>query len=540
MSDAAPGRRGLLDRLERVGNRLPDPALMFLGGALLVLVASWAVSTVGWEVQRVDLEAVENPQTGKTETQIVPLVDAETGEPIVERAVNMLAPDELFWALSSMVDNFMEFPPLGVVLVGMLGVGVAERTGLIGALLKLFMLITPSRLLTPATVFIGVMSSAASDAGYVVLPPLAALLFKSVGRSPVVGIAAVFAGVSAGFSANLLPTGLDPLLAQFTEQGADVLDPDYAVNPLCNYYFMIASTVMATLVGWFTTAVFVEPRFERKSPSEGGPEAIDPQALREQRVTQAEWRGIGWATLSLVIAGGVLLAAALVPGWPLHGKGQLFDRWVEAIVPILFILFVIPGVVYGMSDKSIRSSKDVAKLMIDSMAAMAPIIVLAFFAAQFVEYFDRSNLGRMLAISGGKFLATAEMPTLVLLLVFILLTAVFNLFVGSMSAKYALFAPIFVPMFMVVGISPELTQVAYRIGDSVTNIITPLNAYLVIILVFLQKYVTKGGMGTLIALMLPYSIAFMIAWCILLAIWMGLGIPLGIGGHLTYPPPVGN
>mgnify|MGYP001042896806 CR=1 FL=1 len=535
MSEPAPGQRGLLDRLERVGNALPDPSLLFLGGALLVMVLSWLATAVNWEVQRMDLVPSVDAN-GNQVTELVPRVDPETGVPVVERATNLLQADEIFWALNSMVDNFMGFAPLGIVLVGMLGVGVAERTGLIGALLKVFMLITPIKLLTPATVFIGVMSSAASDAGYVVLPPLAALLFKSVGRSPVVGIAAVFAGVSAGFSANLLPTGLDPILAGYTQEGVNVLDPEYAVNPLCNYYFMIASTIMATLVGWATTAWFVEPRFNRKSPEQGGPEPMDPQLRKEQRVTAAEFRGMNAAGTALFLVAALLVACIAVPGWPLHGVGANFDRWVEAIVPILFILFVIPGIVYGVSTGVVKSSKDVAKLMMDSMASMAPIIVLAFFAAQFIEYFSRSNLGTMLAISGGEFLATAGLPTLLLLVVFILLTAVFNLFVGSMSAKYALFAPIFVPMFMVAGISPELTQVAYRVGDSVTNIITPLNAYLVIVLVFLQKYVSKGGMGTLIAMMLPYSIAFTIAWCIMLAIWMGLGLPLGVDGHLSYPP----
>ena len=619
-------RGGVLDAIEKIGNRLPDPAILFLIGAVIVMLASGVADWTGWEVVRKQPVEVVDPQTGETRLELeiattdTRVLNEETGEvevvstPQVIRPVNLLSSDGLYWAISSMVTNFMQFPPLGIVLVGMLGVGVAERTGLIGALLKVFMAITPARLLTPATVFIGVMSSATSDAGYVVLPPLAALLYMSVGRSPLSGIAAVFAGVSAGFSANLFPTGLDPMLAELTQTGTVLIDEGYRVNPLCNWWFMIVSTVMATLVGWFVTARFVEPRFEGKPADEGGPRPPDADMLSSQKLTDTEKRGLRVTGVATALLAAILLSMVLVPGWPLQGKVPLtpaettriqasaltgaglpavdaegvastlsarlegerpehevkraiddalllhtapvtdaqrneivapalaaeldnkFDRWVQVIVPLLFIAFLVPGVVYGMVVGELRNSKDLARLMVESMAAMAPIIVLAFFAAQFIEYFRYSNLGTMLALSGGEMLAKAGLPTLVLLVLFILLTAAFNMFVGSMSAKYALFAPIFVPMLMIVGISPELTQAAYRIGDSVTNIITPLNSYLVIILVFMQRYVSKSGMGTLIAMMLPYSIAFTIAWTILLAIWLWTGLPLGPGGGLTYTP----
>jgi len=488
---------------------------------------------------------------------------------------------------------------------------------MIGALLKLFMLITPKKLLTPAMVFLGVMSSAGVDAGYIVLPPLAGLLFLSVGRSPLVGIAAVFAGVSAGFCANLIPTGLDPILAEYTNTGTAVIDPNYQVNPLSNWWFMIASTFMATLVGWFTTSVFIEPRFEKKSPEEGGPPPADAHAADDQDLTDSEKRGIRFAGVTLLVTGVILAALILAPGGPLNGKvpltgadkaqasakalgaenlpvvdalslrerldesagpdagapgvipqsrvnqivassvvpltdeqqaiadeaieelqDQKFERSIQVIVPILMLGFLLPAIAFGVANGVITGTKSIAKLMCDAMGDMGPIIVLAFFAAQFIEAFDYSNLGRMLAFTGGEMLAKADLPVLLILLVFILVTALFNMFVGSMSAKYALFAPIFVPMLMIIGISPELTQAAYRIGDSVTNIITPLNSYLVIIVVFMQRFVPKAGIGTLVAMMLPYSIAFTIAWCALLGAWWILGIPLGIDGGLTYIPTV--
>ncbi len=542
----------LLDVVEIAGNRLPDPSILFLIGALLVMAASAAANLGGWEVIKKVPVQVTDAVTGAVSLELVPamksvatVTDAGetivTQEPEVLRAVNLLSSDGIYWALRTMVRNFMDFPPLGIVLVGMLGIGVAERVGLIAALLKLFMLITPEKLLTPAMVFLGVMSSLATDAGYVVLPPLAALLFKAVGRSPIVGIAAVFAGVSAGFNANLVVTGLDPMLAGLSQAGARFVDPEYAVNPACNWLFMIASTVMATLVGWATTHYLVEPRFARKSPEEGGPSPVDAEELASHRLTAQEKRGVRWA--ALVLLGALVVAAVnvVVPGFPLHGKGVTFDRWAEAIVPLLFMFFLLPGLAFGMTNGTIRSTKDLARLMTESMAAMSPIIVLAFFAAQFVAYFQYSNLGAMLAITGGEVLAAAGLPVFLLLLAFILLTAVFNLFVGSMSAKYALFAPIFIPMLMLVGISPELTQAAYRIGDSVTNIITPLNAYLIIILVFMQKHDRSAGMGTLIATMLPYTFTFTIAWSAMLGLWLLLGIPLGIPfetGPLEYRPEV--
>jgi aminobenzoyl-glutamate transport protein len=653
-SNTGSSKFSILDLIEWTGNKLPDPVTLFAIGALIVMILSWVAYTAGWEVTQELPQAVEeevldaegnpviDPETGEVKTRTV--IDPETGEPVIEwretgevfRPTNLLSRDGIDWIFTSMVNNFRMFPPLGVVLVGMLGIGVAERTGLLAAALKAFMLglrgfcelFTPRRwdlankMLTPAMVFIGIMSSLATDAGYVVLPPLAAALYKSVGRSPLAGLAAVFAGVSAGFSANLLITGLEPMLAELTGIGAIVVHEGYRVNPMCNWWFMIVSTIVITFTGWFVTAVFVERRLNRRRPEDGGPDEPSDEDIAEQRLKPEETRGL-WAAAAAVAATAIVtLSLILIPGAPLYtysmplvtdgpdehyltsmdevkewrtiieereeateeaeaarergedveaitiprirwiiaerwepqadgalpaeawferpdGKivvesGRMFWRWVDAIVPLLFFGFVIPGIAYGVASRKIKNDKDVAKLMMESMAAMAPIIVLAFVAGQFIQYFSYSGLDAMMAMSGGMWLGKAGFSPYVLVVAFILVTLLFNLFMGSMSAKYTLFAPIFIPMFMLVGISPELTQAAYRVGDSVSNIITPLNAYLIIILVFMQKYVPKGGMGTLIATMFPYTIVFTIVWTIMLLIWMWTGLPLGIDGELWY------
>ncbi|NNM26320.1 MAG: AbgT family transporter, partial [Phycisphaerales bacterium] len=333
---------------------------------------------------------------------------------------------------------------------------------------------------------------------------------------------------------NLFITGLDPMLAGFATTGGQVIDPDYQMNPACNWWFMIASTFVMTFTGWAVTSFFVERRLQSKSPDEGGPPVGVGSDLDAHRLTPLEIRGLWVALATFAATLGVFLLMIVIRDGALNGPGNVFERWVEAIVPMLFFCFVIPGAAFGVATGTIRNDKDAAKLLIQSMAAMAPIIVLAFFAAQFIEYFKYSGLDRMLAMAGGQALGQAEMPAWLLVVVFILLTVVFNLFIGSMSAKYAMFAPIFIPMFMLVGISPELTQAAYRIGDSVSNTITPLNAYLVIILVFMQQYVPKGGMGTLISTMLPYSVVFTIVWTALLLVWMLFDIPLGPDGPLRY------
>lgn len=534
---------GFLGWIERIGNRLPDPATLFLMGTLGIMVLSAVAVALDWSVTHELPRVVEGSDEVvwevQYETTTVTLEDGTTeerSEPKVSRPTSLLTAKGIYWLLKNLVKNFMEFPPLGIVLVGMIGIGLAERVGLVAVLLKYLMLLVPRALLTPAMVFLGIMSSMGIDAGYVVLPPLAAMLYRAVGRSPMAGIAAVFAGVAAGFNANLFITGLDPMLAKFTQEGAQVLDADYEVAATCNWWFAIASTFVITLAGWFTTSVFVERRFKRAAPEDGGPVPITDEELKAQEIKPEEKSALLWAFGSLGLVLAIVVASVLIPGWALHGTDGPFEKWVGRIVPILFFCFTVPSLVYGVRIKAIRNDKDAAKMMVEAIAAMAPIIVLAFFAAQFIECFKYSGLDRMAALAGGQALGKAELETGVLIVAFIAVTVSFNMFVGSMSAKYAMFAPIFVPMFMLVGISPELTQAAYRIGDSVSNIITPLNAYLIIVLVFMRQVMPKAGMGTLIATMLPYTIVFGIVWTLLILGWIELGWDLGKDGPLTYDP----
>ena len=493
--------RGLLNRIETIGNRLPDPVYLFIIGTALIIVFAELAVLFNWQVTK-------------------PAIN-QSAELLSARSI--FESDGIWWWLSTLVKNFIEFPPLGVVLVGMLGIGLAEKSGLLPAMISLAGSAIKESLLVPSIIFLGIMSSMALDAGYVVLPPIAAILFIVAGKSPVLGIVASFAGVSAGFGANLFITSLDPLLAGFTESAAQFISPDYKVAVTSNWFFMIASTVLLTLTGWFVTVKWVSPCVPIYQMNQG--EDIDVTSF----TGALEKSAVKFALGSFVILLVLILLAIVIPNAPLYGQGNRFPRWIEATVPLLFLLFIVPGVVYGVRAKTIRSSKTFAKFMGDTIAELGPYIVLAFFAAQFIAVFKYTHLGEMIAISGGSWLASLQLQVEIILVAFVLLACLGNLLIGSMSAKYAFMAPVFVPMLMQAGISPELTQVAYRIGDSVTNVITPLNPYMIIVLAFLQKYHREAGIGTLVSLTLPYSIGFLVAWLILLVLWVMLGIPLGPG-----------
>ncbi len=486
--------------IEKTGNKLPDPATLFIVGTITVFILSTMIANLGWSV-----------------------VDPK-GNTIA--AFDLISSAGCWWLLSTMVNNFISFPPLGIVLVGMLGIGLAEKTGFLPALLHFSITHVHHRLLTPATMFLGIISSIALDAGYVVLIPIAAALYIAAGRSPLTGIAVSFAGVSAGFSANLFITALDPLLAGFTQAGAQIIAPDYQVAVTGNWWFMIASTIILTCVGWFVTERFVEPAIA----------GVADQNLDDNysELNKTETRALLYSVLSVFILLIFLFFAITLTNGPLFGEGKRFDRWIEATVPLLFILFFVPGLIYGFLAGTVKNDRDVANMLGEVMARLGPYIVLAFFAAQFIAAFNQSGLGQMLAIAGGQFLRQLMIQDALLLSCFVLMVVVINLVIGSSSAKYAFFAPVFVPMLMQIGISPELTQAAYRVGDSVSNVITPMNPYMIIIIIEVRKYVRGSGLGTVVAMMLPYTIAFLIVWLVLLVIWINTGLPLGPGGGLHY------
>jgi len=493
-----------LTAIETIGNALPHPATLFAIFAAGLIVLSWLFSKLG-------VSAV-NPTDGSS---VIP--------------INLISRDGLHWILEKTIENFTGFAPLGTVLVAMLGIGVAEKSGLIGTGLRLMVHAAPRRLLTFVIVFAGVMSNMASDIGYVLLVPMGAIIFMSVGRHPIAGLAAAFAGVSGGFSANLLLGTIDPLLAGISQEAARIIDPTYTVTPACNYYFMVVSTFLISAVGTWVTERIVVPRlgdYEGDVPTEGD---------EMRQLTAAEKRGLWWAFLvSLALL--VLVLIGLVPDNGILRDAEtgsvLYSPFMHGIVTFIFLGGLLAGLGYGIAAGTFKNDADVVKGMKESMESLGLYMVLVFFAAQFVAYFKYTNLGIIFAIKGAEVLKASGLGPIPLMLGFVLLAAAINLCMGSASAKWAFMAPVFIPMFMLLGYSPELIQGVYRIGDSSTNLISPMMSFFALIVAFVQRYDPKAGIGTVIATMLPYSLAFLLVWTVLLVAWMLLGLPLGPGAAL--------
>ena len=498
-------KRGILNSIETIGNKLPHPATIFVILCITIALVSGIMAKLGVSVTYEGLD--RSTMEIKTMTANV---------------VSLLNPEGIRYMFTSAVKNFTSFAPLGTVLVALLGVGLAEGTGLIGTILTKLVTSTPKRLITLVVVFAGVMSSIASDAGYVILVPLGAMVFLSFGRHPMAGLAAAFAGVSGGYSANLLAGPTDALLAGISTEGAKLFSDSVYVSAADNWYFIIASTFLITIVGTFVTEKIVEPKLGEYK----GTEKVE---LKDISLEQK--KGLKFAGFSLVIFL-VLIGLTLLPNGILRNPQTneiLNSPFMDSIVVIIALLFMIPGIAYGLGAKTIKNDKDVINLMSKSMSTMGGYIVLVFFASQFVQYFNYTNIGIVIAVNGANLLKNIGFTGIPLIISFIILTAFINLFMGSASAKWAIMAPIFIPMLMNLGSSPALVQMAYRIGDSTTNIISPLMSYFALIVAFAEKYDKKSGVGTLITTMVPYSIAFLIGWTILLIIWLMFNIPLGPG-----------
>ncbi|MCG8370901.1 MAG: AbgT family transporter [Proteobacteria bacterium] len=513
MSDdvqASSTNGGFLGAVERIGNKLPDPAVLFIALLFVVWALSWLLSYVSFDV-----------------------VDPRSGQPLVIR--NLLTGTSFTEFLSVMVTNFSHFHPVGVVLVAMLGIGVAEHTGFINAAIRSLLNVTPTSLLTPMVILVGIVSHSAVDAGYVLVIPLGGVIFYAAGRHPLAGIAAAFAGVSGGFSANFVPSSLDPLLQGLTQAGAHILDTSVVVNPLNNYFFTTASSVIIIGLGWYITDKVVEPRIS-KTGIDG-----DAEDLPEMHdLAPSERRGLRWALIAMVAGLALLVGTALPEGsaWR-AANGDLTSSaapMMRAIVSLIFLLFLVPGVVFGIVSGSMKSSRDMIEGMTRSMHGMAYYLVIMFFIAQFVYAFGQSNLGVLLALKGAEFLRSMNAGAPITIVGIVILTAFVNIFVGSASGKWGLLAPIFVPMLMSLGISPDLTQAAYHVGDSSTNIITPLMPYFPLVVVYCQRYVKGTGIGTLTAMMLPYSMWFLGVWTVFLLAYYAIGLPLGFAASYTYPP----
>ncbi len=519
----SPVRRGaftrFLDTVEWLGNLLPHPVTLFALFALGVLLLSGLLGALGVSVPDPRPEGA----AGRSADGVI-------------RAVSLLNGDGLRMIVLNLVNNFVSFVPLGTVLVALLGVGVAERSGLLGAAIRALVLNAPRHVVTVAVVFGGVISNTASEMGYVVLVPLAAVVFYSLGRHPLAGLAAAFAGVSGGYSANLLLGTVDPLLAGITQEAARLIDPEYLVDASANWYFMIISTFLITAVGTWITIAVVEPKLGPYDPAqaqvnldeEGG---LEPLAAREKRA-------LAWAGVAVLAMVG-LIAVSVVPEWGVLRNPETGEvrnsPFLRGIVALILVFFFVPGVVYGWLVGEFRSDRDVINAMADTMSTLGLYIVLVFFAAQFVAFFGWTNLGQITAVTGAEFLQRIGLTGPLVFIFFILMCCVVNLMLGSASAQWAVTAPIFVPMLMLIGYSPEVVQAAYRIGDSTTNIITPMMSYFGLILAFATRYIKDLGIGTLIATMLPYSIAFLLGWIALFYLWVfALGLPVGPAAPTFY------
>ncbi len=572
---------GILDLIERLGNKIPEPAILFaLFAGVVILIAAigdaagWTVQPVQPSVQLVDKVGpdghVERHADG-TPIQ-VPMLDANgrpeitlkpKGDPIAPRT--LLTSEGVYWMFSSMLRNFTHLPALGLIFVSILGIGLAEKFGMFGAAMRGLAQIAPKRLLTPIIIMIGANSSLASDAGYIILPPLAAALYAAMGRSPIAGLAAAFSGVAGGFCAGFSLNASDTFMAGQAQQAAHIIDPERDVLPTANWFFKAASVLVLMLAGWLVTDKIVEPRLLAAEKARGA--STDQQTIQSMSLTSLEKRGLLAALATMILVTGAFLALIFIPGAPLHGEGQQTlanghvlisgprdalkgdspgalrlvespgHRWAHVIVPMMFFVFLLPGMAYGIVVGTLRSQKDFIEAMQSGVRSIVPVLVIMFFLGQFVEYFKYTRLDRMLAYAGGQLLVDASLPVPILIVAFVFLVVLGDFAMSGLMSKFAVMAPIFVPMFMFVGISPELMMACYRIGDSVVNVITPLNSYALIVLAVLQKYKPGAGLGSQIALMLPYSVVYFAVWTGFLLLWYAAGFPLGPGGSLTYLPP---
>jgi len=508
--DSARTKKSFIDRfltfIEVVGNKIPDPLMLFVYLTLILIVLSAILSWLG--------VTVVNPQD--------PTAYVE--------AFNLLSSEGIAHIFSSMVSNFMGFMPFGQVITVMIGIGVLEQTGLLSVALKKLVLSVPKGAITATLVLAAILSNIATDAGYVVIIPLGAILFKSMGRHPIAGLAAAFAGVATSFSANLIVTPLDVILASITQEAVNAVDPTYTVSILGNYYFMVASTIVLVVLITLMTEKFIEPRLGTYNPKDGVDveENDSPDELED--ITPTEKKALRMAGLSM-LATAALLSLLIVPSWgPLRGDGRIVQApFFTHLVPVLVVLFMVPGVVYGKITGDIKGSADVSKHINTTMASMAAFIGLSFAASQFVNLFNVSNLGTIMSVSLSNFLQNIGFTGGLFLIAFMLLTAFVNMFILAAAAQWMIFAPIFVPIMMQMGYTPEFIQLAFRVGDSPTNSISPVMAYFVLILITMQKYDKKAGIGSLVSLMVPFTIAIFIVWSLLLFLWMFLDLPIGPG-----------
>ncbi len=522
MAEAAVERqKGILGLIERAGNKLPDPVFIFFWLIGLLILGSVIASALGYSAQH-------------------PTEVDESGQPVIITAASMLSPDNIRRLLVEMPQTFTHFHPLGYVLVVMLGAGVAERAGLFATAMRAGVRDAPKFLLTPAVAFAGMMGNLAADAAYVVLIPLAGVLYAAAGRHPIAGIAAAFAGVSGGFSANLLPGQLDALLFGITEAAAEQIAPGWDANIAGNWFFIAAMLFVFLPVIWFVTDAIIEPRLKRYATPDG--EAMNNIGDANAPLTPEEKKGLGRAGLACLAVVALWVAFVFMPGTPLIDEEAAtpparLTPFYQSLVAGFFVLFLAAGWAYGAAVGTVKNHRDAVKMMAGAMGDLAYYLVLAFAAAHFVAMFNWSNLGLIFAVQGADAIEQSGLPLPILLVLIVAFSAGINLLIGSASAKWALMAPVLVPMMMLLGVSPEMSTAAYRVGDGATNIITPLMVYFPLVLTFCQRWRTDFGLGSLTATMIPYSLWILIVGLGLTFGWVYLDLPLGPGAGVDFTMP---
>ncbi|MBD8061084.1 AbgT family transporter [Oceanitalea stevensii] len=512
-------RRGwgsrLLDGVERVGNRLPEPFTLFLALFVIVAVASTAMAWAGVTVQ-------------------IP------GSDEVTEIRGFFTGEGLVWLTENLGANYVGFPPLVTVLPILLAVGVAEKSGMLAAAIRRLIGSAPRWALPYAVGVVGVLGSVLSDASFVVIPPLTALAFKAAGRHPVAGLIGGFAATGAGYSTNILVTSLDALFAGITQSVVGVLpDPGAPVNPVSNWFFNIAAALILMALAGLLIDKVLEPRLTRQGvPQSEQADDEDGTPSSEAvtaELTAVERRGLLWAAVAFVLTVVAVVAAVAVPGSPWRNEEGGFlpsSPLLSSIVFLVFLLFLVPGLVYGWVVGTARSVADVTTLMGRAIRDMIPFLVLAFVLGQFIALFNWSGIGSWIAVTGAEGLEAAGLTGFLAILLFVMLASSLNLFIISGSALWTLMAAVFVPMFALIGYEPAFIQAAFRVGDSATQILTPLNPYIIVLLTMLRKYEPRAGLGTIIARMLPFTVVFWVAWVAVLSVFFAFDLPLGPGNGI--------
>jgi aminobenzoyl-glutamate transport protein len=515
-SIAAPksATQKFLDVVERVGNKVPHPAVIFLMLIAIVVVLSQILHMLGTSISY----EVINPDTHKIETATTP-------------AKSLLTSDGLRFMYERLIPNFMSFTAVGLMIVAMVGAGVAEEAGLVKALIRKLVLVSPPRALVYIMAFVGIMSSIAADAGYLVLIPLAGAAFLSVDRNPLAGLALGFAGVASAFTVNMLIKPLDAVLVEFTNDAIHLVNPNASIGLTSNLWFSIASVVVLTVLIAFITEKTIEPRLGVYMP-ETGAEAGGQPTEGKTDLSAEESRGLRYALFALLGTIVVFALLTLPTGAPLRNPdtGALIGNspFMNGLIALIMVVFLATGAAYGIGSGSMKNLTDIIKAIEKALSGLGSLIFLFLIISQFVAYFNYSNMGTILAVKMADVLRDANIGPLWLLIGFIVVVAIVDLLITGAIAKWAIFAPIFVPLLMKLGVAPEAVLAAYRVGDSPINSITPLNAYFALVVVFAQKYDKNAGVGTVVALMLPYVIWILLVWTALFAAWHLSGLPWGL------------